>query len=78
MRTLEYHELITEIIVGKQEKKITDEFKQHILSNFDDHMDLTPYHLPIDLRIEGHFLTFETSYSFPIRTPYYGFPDSNW
>ena len=52
---------MTESRVGKQEKQFTDEFKQNILSNFDDHMDLRPYRLPTNLRVEGIFLTFETS-----------------
>ena len=74
MRILDYHEIITESRVGKQEKQFFGEFKQCILSNFDDHMDLRPYRLPKDLRDEDNFLTFETSYSFPIHTPYYDLP----
>ena len=75
---MDYHELIAENRVGKKEKQFNDKFKKHTLSNFDDHMDIRPYRLPIDLRVEGHFMTFETSYSFPICTHYYGLLGSNW
>ena len=75
---MDYPKLITERRVGKKEKQFTDEFNHDILSKFDDHMDLTPYCLATDLRVEGHFLTFETSYSFPICTHYYGLLGSNW